>query len=563
MNTLDDDNVFNPSPTYDEIIILFDADMNPGTINTTNILVQDVESMTAAQVYSVTYEVRTKRAIIKADWDIDKRYLVTVTARVKDLHGQALDGNGNGYVDPQDYYREQFTGVNSTVPAFDVTPPTVTMMDPTNERIYFSITDSIEIYLADSDTGVLRSSITDTAFVLTNAATGQVVALPAMSVDEAGGPAFYIVRFRGLSTILHDSTDYFLTVKTSIRDRAGNMLDGDGDGKSEAEVIDRERVKFRTYDPRNGGIPAQSNFLVWEIDDSYDANRSMLIKFTRKLNPATVNAVNIKIYNNLNYTGYVPGSISIMPDSTTVRYTLENYDGTGYLWVSRLVKDTAGFYLDQNNNGISGEAAYTTTVANDGAVGTYSPSDDLFADINGYASSRYTIVFYDMVETEYTGWSRTGTAPQMWHRSQVRAAENANYGGTYCWRCGVDGDTSYLDTTSLGVINAVHDTLKMPIINLGLYYDCRLLFDYNYVTDDLNDRLRVIRRYKLADGSWSTWAVENESFYGNSGGWLQHNEGVSSAYSGREIQFGFAFDTNALNNTGEGIYLDNIRLEVW
>ncbi|HAD82882.1 MAG: hypothetical protein A2509_02715 [Candidatus Edwardsbacteria bacterium RIFOXYD12_FULL_50_11] len=552
INTRDGNNALYESPTYDEIVVLFDADMNPSTITTSTILLQEVEHLTTPLTYTVSYDKASKKATIKSPngWDDDARYLVTVTTGIKDIHGHALDGNDNGWVDPQDFYREQFTGFTTTTAAYDVTPPMVTMANPTNDAIYFSTTDSIEIWIFDNDS-VDRASITQDAFVLTKA-NGQVVTLPAMYVEESFAPALYIVRFRPLATVLVDSNDYFFTVKTSIKDMKGNMLDGNNNGDAENEFLDRERIKFRTYDPRNGGIPTQATNLRVLSTAYVDANRGLVIRFTRKMNPATLNTSNIKIYNNSNYTDYIPGSITILPDTMGVRYSLENYDGSGYLWVSRLVRDTAGFYLDQNNNGISGEAAYTT------GEGTFQASDDLFASI-AYNSGLEMILFNDMAEDGNVGWTTRGTTPQLWHRSTRSVAANPNNGGLYAWHCGVDADSSYLVTGP----TAVHDTLMMPEIDLtsyNIYSNCRIRYDRWYRTDGAADACRMIASTDNG-ANWSTVIT----WSGTDTPWTTNTSMGLNGYLGTKVRLALAFDTDAVGNVwpSEGFYIDNIRLVVY
>lgn len=543
--TLDGDVTLFQNPAYDEIGILFDSDMNAGTINTGTILLQNVESPASAITYTVTYEAGTKQAIIRVPngWDDDLSYMVTVTTGAKDIHGHALDGNGNDWVDPQDNKKTQFWGNNSTVAAVDLNPPTISIADPTNERIYFSLTDSIEINIFDNDS-VNAATITAGAFELTTA-SGQVVSLGTMTVINDFAPAWYIVRFHPTLT---NATDYFLTVKTSIQDMKGHSLDGNGNGKAENEALDRERVKFRTYDPRNGGVPSVSNLRV--VGTSFtDNNRALYIQFNRKMNPAYLTSNYIKIYNDNNYEQYVPGTITILPDTMTIRYTLENFDGAGTIWVSRQVRDTSGLMLDENNNGIPGEAAYTT------AVGAYEPSDDLWQNAS-FATGFRKILFYDMVESGNIGWSTRGTTPQLWHRTTLYANQNpSGFGGNYLWHCGVDTDTSYLYSP----IAEVHDTLFMPTMDLTWYGNARLSYDRYIQIEGAVDRMRTIYSYRLADGTWTGW--NTWITYGNTA-WGFSGENTVPV-TGTQVRLAFAFDTDNVTNTADGAFLDNIKVIAW
>ena len=560
--TIDGDEFLFLNPTYDEIYILFDADINPSTVNNSTIILVDAEYLsTPLTAYTVTYDQATKKATIKTttQWDDDKSYLVKVTPGVKDIHGHALDGNSNGWVDPQDTLKGQIWGANSTVGTVDLIPPKVTMLDPVNDGIYFSISDSIEISITDNDS-VDLTTVTGDKFELTTA-SGQVVALPAIYVYEFIPATSYTVRFRPL-TNLQDSTDYFLTVKTGIKDKKGNTLSGNGNNISEAEVIDRKRIKFRTYDPRNGGIPAQNTNLRVVSATFVDANRALEIRFSRKMNATTLTSANIKLYDNNDCTGYITGAIHILPDTMGVRYDLNNASAnTNYLWVSRTVKDALGFFLDENDNGIGGEAAYTD------AVGSFITSDDLKAVTVNYTAGYtlagfHTVLFNDMVELGNQGWSikkTTLAAHALWHIAQKTPAGTPfNDYGKYTWHCAnVDSaDTMY----SIGSpIVAVDDSLISPVFDLTTYGNAQVVFDLWTETDDANDRLRVYYSYLQTDGSWTAWFYTGYNYSGTSA-WGERTIGIPDGY---QVKLLFRFNTNAIGNTTEGIYMDNIRVEVW
>jgi hypothetical protein len=65
----------------------------------------------------------------------------------------------------------------------------------------------------------------------------------------------------------------------------------------------------------------------------------------------------------------------------------------------------------------------------------------------------------------------------------------------------------------------------------------------------------------LADGSWSGWNTYN-TYSGASLTWQTYNY-LYGGISGRQIQIAFLFTANNIGNLQEGIYLDNIRFEVW
>jgi len=87
------------------------------------------------------------------------------------------------------------------------------------------------------------------------------------------------------------------------------------------------------------------------------------IRFNDNMDITKLTTNNIKVfaYVNGNYT-YIPGSISISPDTTEVEYSLINLDWNNtssvYLYVSKEVTDNSDkkWKLDTNGNGIGGES---------------------------------------------------------------------------------------------------------------------------------------------------------------------------------------------------------------
>jgi hypothetical protein len=535
------------TPAYDEIAIVFDSDMNAATINATNIKLNNVENMTAPIAYTVTYDAGTKKAVIKITgvWEDNKSYMVTVTNSVRDLRGNSLDGNANGdNQDPQDNYHQQFWGADATVQYYNFRGPTAGVY-PGNNQLAFAISDSIMVTITDNLTAPIDSIDPSTLdisdFSLTTEA-GVNVPLTWTTPTEIVTPQrSYLVKFK---PTLAQATNYIFTVKSAgLKDIHGNSLDGNGNGISEKASKDDVVVRFRTYDPYPTGL----HLIVREAFYT-DNNNTLVINFTRKMNASTLNNTNIKLYDNSDATGYIPGTIRILPDSTGLTYSLENRPyplGTDYLWVSRAVRDTGGLMLDQNNNNIGGEPA---NMAN-GYV-----SDDFVPTAFPYTAGIVRCIFDENVENGSNGWS----AQRLWHRTTRRAS--ATWGGIYSWHCGVDADSSYL----VAGPTAVNDTLFLPAMNCITYTNgLRIVYDWWSRTDGAADATRLI--YSIDNGA--NWNLVSGSavYSGNQNSWTLTTWYNCNPGRGQMVRFAFAFNTDATGNIypSEGFYLDNIRVYAW
>lgn len=552
---LSGDNILYHTPAYDEIGIVFNSDMNPATINTTNVKLVNAENMTAPLAYTVAYDVKTKKATIKITgaWEDNKSYMVTVTTGAKDLLGNSLDGNANGdNQDPQDSYHQQFWGPTATMPYYNFRGPTAGVY-PGNNQLAVALTDSIMITITDNLTAPVDSidptSLDISDFSLTTEA-GVNVPLTWITPTEIVTPQrSYLVKFKPTLT---QATNYIFTVKAAgIKDIHGNSLDGNNNSISEKESEDQVVVRFRTYDPYPTGI----HLIVREAFYT-DNNNTLVINFTRKMNVSTLNSTNIKLYDNNDATGYIPGTIRILPDSMGLTYTLENRPyplGTDYLWVSRAVRDTGGLMLDQNGNNIGGEPA---NLAN-GYV-----SDDF---INGnilrafpYNSGIVQCIFDDNVENGTNGW----TAQRLWHRSTRRAS--ATWGGIYSWHCADASDSSYSVPYPGPATTAVNDTLFLPAMNCITYANgVRIIYDWWSRTDNAADATRLI--YTIDNGAHWNLVNGGAVYSGNQSSWHLLTYYNCNPAIGQVVKFAFAFNTDAIGNTypSEGFYLDNIRVYAW
>ncbi|MDO9391806.1 MAG: Ig-like domain-containing protein [bacterium] len=532
---MSNNNIFYPVPADDQINIYFGHDLNGATVDTNSVILQNAANYVRIP-RTVSYDVAARKIVIKAasGWVDSLRYLVTVNTNVTDKYGNRLDGNGNGWVDPQDNYRVKFRGATAAGWPGDIAGPQITGIIPGNGTTYFETTDSIRIFIADADS-IDSTSISAAQFSLV-ADNGTVINLvPLMTKLMATWPVNVEVRFKNLG--LATGTNYTLTVHTGIKDLKGNTLNGNNDanGYSENETIDRVMVKFRTYEATSSVTPPVVNSIQYT-----DNNRTMTIKFTKKMNPAYLTSSFIKAYMDWNKTGYILGTIKVLPDSMGAVYSLENAIGyTPYVWVSREVQDMVGLKLDENGNGIGGEIASVTNGWN---------SDDFWNSAT-YSAGNWYVLFDDKVESGNIGWStKSDTTFSLWHRSTRNPSPYG--GGVYNWYCGKDADSTY----DIGV--AVHDTLISPSIDLTGYTNAAyFVFDMWVSTDGAGDPVTIL----ISTDGGAHWT----SFGGVSGTGFNYWDSYSinlGGYVNQVVKLAIAFDSDGVGLETEGAYFDNLQI---
>jgi len=522
-------NTFYQAPADDQINLYFGHDLNGATVDTNSVVLMNAGNY-AHIARTVSYDVNARKIVVRAaaGWVDSVRYMVTVTTKVTDKYGNKLDGNSNGWVDPQDDYHVKFRGFTAAGWPGDINGPTLTGIYPANGTTYYKLTDSIRIFIADNDT-IDTTSITASQFSLV-AENGTVIAL-AESLITASWPTSVEVRFKSLG--LAQGTNYVLTVKTGIKDAKGNTFDGNNNGYSENETLDKYVVKFRTYEPTSSVTPPVVNSIQYS-----DGGRTMTIKFTKKMNPAYLNSTYIKAYRNWNKTGYIVGTLKATTDSLGVVYSLENAEGyTPYVWVSRQVRDEVGLMLNQNGNNIGGEPASITN----GWV-----SDDLWTSMP-YAPANWYILFDDKVESGNIGWTTKSDTVSLWHRSTRNPDPNG--GGSYNWYCGKESDSTY------NYSRAIHDTIISPSIDLTGYTQARFYFDMWVETDGAADQVGF---FISTNGgtTWTNLASISGATYNYWGQWYID----IGAYTNRVVKLAITLNTDAVANTSEGAYFDNLRV---
>ena len=338
----------------DQIVVVFDKPMDPATISGNTISVTAYGTgENGLKAGFINYYRDENRAVFTPTTSFANTtgYLVTVTTGAQDLKGKALDGNGNNLAEVWNYdnFRGGVFTAGGVVP--DITPPQVfannygptSWGNATNTPIFVVFTTN------DLDWGSLQTA---DAFAVYDAAGNKVGTGP-LTVDSVniGG---WRTRAAYNTTSLSPGVVYTVKLLSTVKDRSGNTLDGNGMNGSEAATWDDVEWPFCTLPTSGSGAPP----IVSSASISPD-NLVLTVNFSQSMNISTFTSSNVKVYLYGNKTGYILGTIRWKLAGDGYTYSLENAPSSGplYIWVSRNVSNSllTGFKLDSNGNGVGGE----------------------------------------------------------------------------------------------------------------------------------------------------------------------------------------------------------------
>ena len=337
----------------DQIVVVFDKPMDPATISGNTISVTAYGTgENGLKAGFINYYRDENRAVFTPTTSFANTtgYLVTVTTGAQDLKGKALDGNGNNLAEVWNYdnFRGGVFTAGGVVP--DITPPQVfannygptSWGNATNTPIFVVFTTN------DLDWGSLQTA---DAFAVYDAAGNKVGTGP-LTVDSVniGG---WRTRAAYNTTSLSPGVVYTVKLLSTVKDRSGNTLDGNGMNGSEAATWDDVEWPFCTLPTSGSGAPP-----AYSSHNISSDSLVLTVYFSQSMNTSTFTSSNVKVYTANNKTGYVPGTIRSTFAGNGFTYSLENA-GTGplWVWVSRNVNNSlvTGFKLDSNGNGVGGE----------------------------------------------------------------------------------------------------------------------------------------------------------------------------------------------------------------
>lgn len=342
-----------------EIIITFPVNMNPATVNLTNIQVDAIQNGTC------TYYPELKKAVISGTWTAGDYWVkVIFTTNVRGQGGGYIDGNGNGRFDGAPYdNKNYYIRVGAPVtPAPDFIHPALLGGAPYGSGVNHIYPQ----FYCRFDNNDIDSNLVRANFSVRDS-TGRSLTLK--SDGTAGGPGSWFVLFRptGSDSLLIPNAPYRVVVNlAALHDTNGNQMTWTH-WEYEPNAPATAEWPFRT-DPTTAGdyVPLHYSGLAASLSE-------LVITFDDSLDYSTVTTNTVKVFK---LSGGVPayqvyGRIYTQPSDISarkVRFTMVNATSGSYqLYLSRNIRDNAGWYLDANLNGIGGEA---------GIPGWNIPSDD-------------------------------------------------------------------------------------------------------------------------------------------------------------------------------------------
>lgn len=336
-----------------QVTATFNEAMNGSTVTSSTFTV--VGTMAAVTPSSVTYAPATKSASFNVASLQDDRYTVTLVgtggAPIRDFAANALDGEFSGSFPSGDGVAGgDFT---YTFVADNDNSPSASAFDPNANQTVTVGSTSVTVVFSES---MDPSTITTSTFTV----VGTMGPAPCTGVT-------YTPSNRGATCTVAALTDdqYTVTIASTVKDLAGNALDGNGDGITGDDLVYTFTVDT---DSSPTGTPFDPNAnQVLTV-----APASVVVQFSEPMNAATVTTTTMLVQTTvggvscssvvydaaLKRATCALGGLASPPDD---RYTVTLL-GTG----GAPVRDLAGNSLDGDANGTAGgNLVYTFTVDTD------------------------------------------------------------------------------------------------------------------------------------------------------------------------------------------------------
>lgn len=296
----------------------FSEDMDPLTITTANISVQE----TASAIYvmgTVAPTGTTATFSPISNLSVNTNYTVRVTTGAKDLAGNALEG----------VY--EFTFTTSAAP--DTLAPTVSVTSPADAAVAVPVNRIINIGFSEA----MDPSTITTANITVETASG-------ITVTGAVVPSGTSATFAPLSN-LANSTSYTVTIASGAKDLAGNAMTGD------------YVFTFTTSAVSDTIAPTVNVTSPTDASVSVPINRTVTIGFSEAMDPLTITTANISMKETVSGNA-VAGAVAASGASATFDPLANLANSMGYtVTITTGVRDLAG-------NAPAGTYAFTfTTVA--------------------------------------------------------------------------------------------------------------------------------------------------------------------------------------------------------
>ncbi len=339
----------NPDSTgiQDEVIMNFSA---PFSVREGGIVVRAVSGKDSGNV-NVTYVVdnyeKQLRILFDGIQDSTTYEIKLLASYVKDLSGNALDGNFNGR--PDSVYDDFVFYVRGPRPNADIpdnTPMTIWWWflsdyvdgnGMSNDTIFVVFNRDVDISTVDGN------------FALYSYPDGVDYTQNITHWDSVTSMTLYFA-YSGLPT----GKAYVFVLKDGLKDTEGRGFDGNGNGILELHDTATLYFKVAVGDSMAVTYP--------EISNLSGENSKLILEFTKPMDIQSINDSTVIVYDVSG--NRVNARLNLYPDREHLSIEPLLPLSEGSIFLSRNLKDTMGLKFDGNGNGFGGEPDVDDRVLN-------------------------------------------------------------------------------------------------------------------------------------------------------------------------------------------------------
>ena len=342
---------------YIDFYGLHGGDLNPASVNQTNVIVTPITTGASVTNLSISYDSGLKRIIISGTFSNNAAYKVTLTTGIRTIGNGQIDGNGNGKVDPAPYDNvvfEYYTG-NGNSDIFDMNPTTVSGYSPTDNNN--SLLPIISLSFAGNPVDTSLLNLNNIELIKEG---GNTVACSIL----AKGSSYFVITPK-------DSLDYASVYKVifktnNVTDTVNHLPLIWGNYTYEPNVPNMSWQFMTSGNATHNATP----FTVSSV--SQIANEIRIV-FSDTVDISSFTPTTLKLIDPSNIV--LPYNIRVGNDKKSIYMSLSNANRSGIytIYIAHTVKSSHGWELDGNGNGIGGEI---------GNPHLGIPSDDFTTNVN-------------------------------------------------------------------------------------------------------------------------------------------------------------------------------------
>ena len=329
----------------DGLTLDFNDVMDPSTIVASSFILESTtEGSPSISIDEIVYIEETESAVIYATFESETAYMLTVLADlVTDIAGNPVDANHNGIADGSPWDDARFTFHTGSAEETDITPPVVSANTPQGG----GLNDPGTEITVEFENGPMDVSLLTTA----NMTIVRTSDSSAVSAELIGAGDDYIT-IRATSD-LQWGERYTIRLSSEVADESGNLLDTNGDGFIwpdepdfiwDIQMADDESTHKTPPTVENATLAIADGWILIEFIQSLTGEDVIM-------DEATIIQQNIQLTDN---QGNVPLSFEMSAGDEVYCFFQRPVSGSLTLWVSAMVQDEYGNYLDGNEDGLGG-----------------------------------------------------------------------------------------------------------------------------------------------------------------------------------------------------------------